>query len=371
MLTRLYCDNYKCLVNFEFKPAALQLLMGRNGAGKTTVFEVLALVRDFAVRGDSCEGRLAGKTRTRWQDSPEQRFELDVTGNGGDYKYELTVDEWWRPEAPRVRKETLSFNGGVLYLFENGTVHLYNDRCEDRTQFPLLPRRSFLSEIEARPENSRLMWFKAWLDRITYVQIDPKKMRTSEAQAEAVYPSADMANFAEWYRHLRQENSVGTDALRASLQQIIDGFEALDLKGPPRGTKELQVAIRAGAGLKSNTYAFRELSDGQRALIALYALVHCSLVENSTLCIDEPDNFIALSEIQPWLMLLEDRAQETSSQVMIASHHPELLNQLATRNGVLIERVGEGPTLPPKTFAPLVDTTLPAAEIIARGWEHV
>ncbi len=184
MLTRLYCDNYKCLVNFEFKPTAFQLLMGRNGAGKTTVFEVLALIRDFALRGDSCEGRLAGKTRTRWQDLPEQRFELDVTGNGGDYQYQLTVDEWWRPAAPRVRKETLSFNGGKLYLFENGTVHLYNDRFEDRTQFPLLPRRSFLSEIEARPENSRLMWFKAWLDRITTVQIDPKKMRTSEAPTE-------------------------------------------------------------------------------------------------------------------------------------------------------------------------------------------
>jgi predicted ATPase len=54
MLTRLYCDNYKCLVNFEFRPEAIQLLMGRNGAGKSTVFEVLELIRDFAARGESC-----------------------------------------------------------------------------------------------------------------------------------------------------------------------------------------------------------------------------------------------------------------------------------------------------------------------------
>ena len=67
MLTRLYCDNYKCLVNFEFRPGATQLLMGRNGAGKSTVFEVLELIRDFAARGDTCEDRLVGQTRTRSQ----------------------------------------------------------------------------------------------------------------------------------------------------------------------------------------------------------------------------------------------------------------------------------------------------------------
>lgn len=59
MLTRLYCDNYKCLVNFEFRPEATQLLMGRNGAGKSTVFEVLELIRDFAARGETCEDRRA------------------------------------------------------------------------------------------------------------------------------------------------------------------------------------------------------------------------------------------------------------------------------------------------------------------------
>ncbi|HEX3999241.1 MAG TPA: ATP-binding cassette domain-containing protein [Pirellulales bacterium] len=74
MLTRLYCDNYKCLVNFEFRPDATQLLMGRNGAGKSTVFEVLELIRDFAARGelvnneDPSQIRLGGPTRTRRQD---------------------------------------------------------------------------------------------------------------------------------------------------------------------------------------------------------------------------------------------------------------------------------------------------------------
>ena len=83
MLTRLYCHNFKCLDNFEFRPAPMQLLVGRNGGGKSTVFEVLRLLRDFAVRGETCEDRFLGETRTRWQTVSIQQFELDVAGNAG------------------------------------------------------------------------------------------------------------------------------------------------------------------------------------------------------------------------------------------------------------------------------------------------
>ena len=187
MLTRLYCDNYKCLVNFEFQPGATQLLMGRNGAGKSTVFEVLELIRDFAARGETCEDRLVGQTRTRWQDLPDQRFELDVTGTFGKYTYELVVDESGRPLRPRVKKERLSLDGKPLYLFENGIVHLHNDRFEDRTQFEFFPRRSFLAEIESRPDNTKLMWFKSWLERLLCgrsirSECDPMRRRKCSTQ---------------------------------------------------------------------------------------------------------------------------------------------------------------------------------------------
>ena len=48
VLSRLYATNYRCLVNFEFKPIAKQLIIGRNGTGKTAVLDVLAMLRDFA-----------------------------------------------------------------------------------------------------------------------------------------------------------------------------------------------------------------------------------------------------------------------------------------------------------------------------------
>jgi predicted ATPase len=376
MLTRLYCDNYKCLVNFEFRPQPLQLLMGRNGSGKSTVLEVLelmgAFVRgDLSFHGDSIEDHLAGKTRTRWQQLEQQRFELEVKGPEGTYLYGLVADEWGQPTAhPRVIKESVTLDGKPLFLFENGTVHLHNNQFLEKVQFPLNPRRSGLSIVESRKDNTKLSWLKDWLGRILYVQINPKGMG-ARAEKEETRPTFDLANFAGWYRHLRLEQGKGTEELRASLKEVIGGFDSLDLKDAGLNTRVLQVA--AGTGDEGNgkllQYDFGELSDGQRTLIGLYALLHCALNDHSTLCIDEPDNFVALAEIQPWLLRLSDKAEDSGSQVLIASHHPELLNHLATRNGVVLDRVGGRQTLV-RPFAPPSDTTLTPAEIVARGWER-
>jgi len=47
MLTRIHVDNFRCLVNFDLKLDRLNLLLGENGSGKSTVFHVLRRLQDF------------------------------------------------------------------------------------------------------------------------------------------------------------------------------------------------------------------------------------------------------------------------------------------------------------------------------------
>jgi ABC-type molybdenum transport system ATPase subunit/photorepair protein PhrA len=369
MLERLYATNYRSLVNFEFRTNCKQLIIGRNGVGKTSVLDVLAALRDLAVGGAPCDSFFMGKTRTRWQDIPEQRFELDVKGNGGSYRYLLVVDEVGHPSRARVKQETLEFNQLPLFRFDQGEISLFNDQqqMQASVHFSFDWHRSGLAIVESRNDNTKLTWFKKWLGSLIQVQINPWAMG-ARSEGEARNVAKDLGNFADWYRHLRLDSGNAIFETIISLRETVPGFEALDAKEAGLDVRVLQATFRSPSG-KSVDLPFSELSEGQRVLIALYVLLHCAVGNGKTLLLDEPENFVALAEIQPWLMKLLDRVDEQNAQVIIVSHHPELLDQLASQGGVLLDRPNGGETqlLP---FAPADDSGLKPSEIIARGWER-
>lgn len=152
-----------------------------------------------------------------------------------------------------------------------------------------------------------------------------------------------------------------------SLREAVPGLEAVDLNEAGLDVRVLHALIAGPTG----TFAvlpFSDLSEGQRALVALYVLLYCAVGEDRLLLIDEPDNFIALAEIQPWLLKLLDRVDDTNGQVILVSHHPELVNQLA-EGSILLDRPGGAETRV-RPFEPPDDSGLTASEIIARGWEN-
>ena len=55
MVTRLYVDNFRCLVNFELKLDETNILLGPNGSGKTSVLVALRRIQDLVARGARIE----------------------------------------------------------------------------------------------------------------------------------------------------------------------------------------------------------------------------------------------------------------------------------------------------------------------------
>jgi hypothetical protein len=363
MLTRIYVDNFRCMVNFECALGAQQLILGSNGAGKSTLFDVLTMLRDFCIRGELPAG-FGGNSRTRWQDVPEQTFELDVSGNGGIYKFRLVMDSWGNPERPRVKEEAVTFNGKPIFRFGMGEVHLFNDRFEDKVKYEFDWHRSALATITERKDNKILSWFKQWLGGLLYVQPNPWAMIGLAGQ-ESEHPDQHLSNFADWYRHLRQETD--DHEYIQDLCDVIEGFVSMRLEAAGEGRREIKIKFAAS----DKPFLWSELSEGQRVLIGLYAILHFALKPGATLCFDEPDNFIALREVQPWLTKVLERTEndETEAQVLITSHHPELLNRMAFKEGLLFDRPA-GRQTRCRRFGDPAQTGLTASELIARGWEH-
>lgn len=365
MLSRVYVDNYRSLTNFELKLGREQLFLGRNGAGKTTVFDAVDAVTRFA-RGESNIGALfPAESKTRWDARSQQTFELDLTSLSGESsQYRLVVQHGPRGVAPSVAEERVSMGSTMLLASDGDDAQCYRDDGSSGTNVLVDGERSSLPSIRRRAL-TKLNRVKRGLSRMRVVAPDPRGMApVSEEEDKA--PLRDLSNLASWYRHLHQEDSERTDAMRERLRAILDGFQRLDLK-TEGASRRLTTRWRSGTEPDAKTLDFTldELSDGQRVLLGLAMLASEPGGEDLTLLLDEPDNFVALAEVQPLLMSMRMRPE---LQLLVISHHPEIINLLAPEHGLVFERQNLGPTRV-RPFATDEQSPLTPAEIVARGEE--
>ncbi len=87
----------------------------------------------------------------------------------------------------------------------------------------------------------------------------------------------------------------------------------------------------------------------------------------STIFIDEPDNFVSLREIKPWINNLQEICEEADRQAIMISHHPEIINEMARGKELWFSRP-EGSHVIAKPMPTLAE--LKPAEILVRGWEN-
>jgi ATPase subunit of ABC transporter with duplicated ATPase domains len=365
MLTRLRIHNFKCFVGFEYQPEQRQLILGGNGSGKSSLMDALFLIRQFLVVGEKGEVLFASSDRTKWLAQPHQSFELEATLAGSRYIYRLELDAQEDLGKPKVTWEKLYFDSRPIFEFEAGHVRLYNDQFEQTATYPFDSIRSALATIARTDDNEKLTRFRRWTENILCFRINPFNM-TLRAEAEDSAPKLNLSNFAAWYRHLAQQYPRETQALFKSLQSAIEGFEYLRLETLGQNVR-LLVAEFTKDGAPVNV-GFNQLSDGQRNLISLYTILHFVIAKGGTVILDEPDNFISLREIQPWLMAVDEAIEHYGGQAILISHHPELINQWAPNYGVRFVRHGMGPVRVEK-FHGDPDSLLPPAELIARGWD--
>ena len=154
-----------------------------------------------------------------------------------------------------------------------------------------------------------------------------------------------------------------------ALRETLPGFDSLNLMKSGENARALEVAFRGeNRERKLDRYGFSQLSDGQQALVALYGLIFLSRSRHTCLFLDEPDNYLALREIQPWLVAAGEQCGDTLDQVVVASHHPVTIDYLAGAKGRWFHRDGNGPVRVSDRPDRTIDG-ISLSETVARGWE--
>ena len=372
MLTRIHIDNYKCLTNFDLRLDNLTLLAGANGCGKSAVFEVVGMIRDFA-----CDERVDKlffvDDLTRWSTKREQRFELEFEVDGGVFLYKLAIE--YKPNAQRahVTSEHLFHNSKPVFSSRDRKLQLYRDDDSEGPVYPFGQHRSALATESDDRLYSRLHRFRDLVSNFQTLCLAPNQIESgSEAESDVLV--ADGTNFAAWYRGQILNDPHQLQRATRRLAEILPGFAGLKLSARIGDYRELLATFSPGDDGPTRSYSFDQLSDGQRALIVLYSLVFAIVPDSGspdassnaprTLFFDEPDNYVTLPELQPWLAELEDGAGDELPQIVLISHHPEAIDFLAD-NTVWLTREPESHT---RIIDAKNDTGLRMSEVYARGW---
>jgi predicted ATPase len=363
MLTRIYIDNFRCFVNFEYKPERRQLLLGPNGSGKSSLLDAIHYLKQF-VKGE--ENPFTQATRTRWQDRPLQIFEIEAFLE--KQKYEYRVEIKFAPETKQssVSQERLTVSGATVFELAKGKIRFFPNNSNRAATVPLETEKSALHL--SLLSNSHVRRFVDWIESVYCFRIDvyPTAMEES-ADREESEPGYELQNLAGWYRHSVQAHPQENVRFLASVKDAIAGFQTLRFSYEEGGARRLRADF-VGPRKVAVNYAISELSDGQRCLIALYMILHFLIARSHTVFIDEPDNYVALREIQPWLLAAEEAVEDHSGQLILVSHHPEILNQWALRHGLRFFRERNGQVRTEK-FKPDPGGNLQPSELIARGLE--
>jgi hypothetical protein len=299
------------------------------------------------------------ETLTRWQTLDVQTFEIDARIDDHAYRYSLEVEHRRDVGDCRIKSERLLYDDNQkLFASDTGKAQLFRDNGKMGPEVLADWNRSSLPIIAGRKDNKLLTRFVDWLTKeVLLCRINPVLMQ-SLSEADSTSLATNLSDFASWWRHINEEDTEAATELRDFLEASLPGFRGLEFR------KVTDKAKRLTAKFGDKSFGFDELSDGQRVLIALYALLVFARERPVSLFLDEPDNFVSIREIQPFYNALEscDNAQAT-----LISHHPTITNLMAVESGIFFSRGVNAPVRIEPFRAPAGEA-LTASEFMARGY---
>jgi energy-coupling factor transporter ATP-binding protein EcfA2 len=333
MIRRIYINNYRCFENldlsFQAKPSVL--LIGRNGAGKSSFGNALRILQSIG-RGINRVGKLIGSDdyaglRT---DAPI-RFELTVELNGRVFDYSLAFELPESFHESRVREEALRLDGDVVYTRDQAEVSLGAG-----PSFVVDWHVVALPIIQVRGSGTPIEQFKTWLSQMVILAPIPTLM-TGQSENDSLEPHYDGSNFASWFGGVLGQYPASYTVVERYLTDVLRDFQDFENKPVSETSKNLFVRF-GGNGSDMPRIDFNKLSDGEKCFFLCAIVLAANKSYGPLFCMwDEPDNYLSLSEVGHLMMALR-RSFENSGQLIVASHNPEAIRKFSDETTLCFNR---------------------------------
>jgi len=333
MLQRLYVHNYRCLENFELnlKDMPSALLIGKNGAGKSTIASVLDIFQNIGRGINSVEQLITAKDVTAGRLDVPIRFEIEVLLDEKLYKYVLALELRENPKECRILEEELTVSTYYIYSRKSSKVILYEYECELRVSWKLVA----LTVIQESSESDPLRIFKTWLARMIILAPIPCLI-TGESTGETLEPKRDGSNFAEWVSGLLSRYPAAYSQIDKYLREVMPDIQ--DFLNEQIGRNAKSMIVRFEANNATLSIDFEDLSGGEKCFFLCAVVLAANKYYGPLFCFwDEPDNYLSLSEVGHFVTTLR-RSFKNSGQLLVTSHNDEAIRRFSDENTFILDR---------------------------------
>ncbi len=333
VIRRLYVHNFRCLENFELKLDGMSsvLLIGKNGSGKTSVALALELLRKIG-RGTVQAAELIGtEDRSRGRSDVPTRFEIEAEIDNGPEQYSDTVKYsiafGFRDGAVRVFHEELSQNG--LAMLSRGADGAKEADPKIDPQLVALP-------IIAKEASDPIYVFRRNLERMLILRPVPSLI-SGDSTGTVYTPNPQVTDFGAWFSGRVSSDPSAYTRMAEYLERVMPDFRSLQNPEVGRHARSLEVEFATDQG--ALTVPFADLSDGEKCLMICAVVLSGNRDSVTRWCFwDEPDNYLALDEVQHFVMALRAAFHKKGGQFIATSHNPEVIRAFSDDTTLVLQR---------------------------------
>jgi predicted ATPase len=333
--------NYRLFEDIEIKHIpALCVIVGANGTGKSTLFDIFGFLRDaltnnirqaLQIRGGFNEVVTRGKEKEDIE--IELKFRMKILETERLVTYSLIIGQ--DQKRPVVKREILRYKRGEhgkpfhFLDFQNGKGYaIINEENFEQPDEELEREEQQLesSDILAIKGLGQFQRFKAasaFRSLIENWHVSDFHISEARGSKDALYAehlSQTGDNMAVVAQYIYQEHPEIFDQILQRMQARVPGISKVEAKNTEDGRLILKFQDQAF----KDPFIDRYVSDGTMKMFA-YLILLFDPKPHPLLCVEEPEN-------QLYPSLLHELAEEFASyahrggQVFVSTHSPDFLN---------------------------------------------
>lgn len=350
-IEELRIENYRALKDVRFtKLPKLVVVVGANGTGKSTLFDVFSFLKDSLAENVSSAVAKRGGFRelvSRGHEGPVRltvkfrettgrlaTYILEVAPRGGRVVVSHEVLRYKRGTGPGRPWHFVDFSEGNGTAITNESVYGEPGMEEERAEYKLDDAATLAIKGLGQFQDFRVVSeFRSLIDNWHISNFHIADARSSAEAGYAEHLSTMGENVAQVAQYLYDTHRESFDQVLEAMRQRVPGVSAVDAKP----TEDGRLVLRFHDNTFKDPFVARFVSDGTIKMFAYLLLLH-DPNPHPLIAIEEPENQLYPALLDLLLEEFRDYAQR-GGQAFVSTHSPDFLNGADIREVYWLHKV--------------------------------